>query len=364
MKRTILFVIILILLLSFAGCGSGKGYSSAFSSDVNNSETVADNSGEQQENSEVPVSEKKEWNGKINENGWLKLDLGGRKILPCQYFISSVTNTEEGQVSSDGVPLGDVLPEVYEDLPTVARGFSMDVYEWGSIRQIAVYNTDFKKIVANTNEYQLLDIIKEHEEELIVDVHIYAAGCEIFEVGWSGTELGYAFRVLSADIEASAGQNGNEPFLRLYSRGVEIPTKEYLYYSASAYYEDGVPVGMLCADGEAFFYQYYVSEIYDELSECDVSREDGLDIRLADGAEIRQIRIFDPANGFKWIPADDLAELDSILADPDDEQAEYVVEIVVYRQGNYIEELDEYEYEANGYAFIVKLSSYGPADDK
>ena len=280
---------------------------------------------------------------------------GGETIIPYQYDPVGEVLTQEGYISVEGTPLSAYLPELYEELPAVCRAFDLDldIYEWGMVYYIDVFNAAYDMTAHRIDTRELFELIAAHDEELIIDVHIVVTGCEIYDEPVEHHGKGYAFILSAADPEAeAAAPSGNEPFLRLYSDGNEVGTHEFFMYAASACYDDdGKPTGMLCADGEAFFDPDHIAEAYEELPVYDGCRTEGLDIRLVEGAEIRSIYVYDPANGFSRMSIADLAELDRLIISSD---KEYAVEIVVYRQGNYIEALDAYEYAAYGYAFTVK----------
>ena len=161
--------------------------------------------------------------------------------------------------------------------------------------------------------------------------------------------------VIDEQTTLSEDAEDGRPFMRLYSYGEEVEMREFFMYGMSAHYdENGVPLGMLCADGMAFFDPDHIAGTYERLPMYTGCRAGELDIRLSEWAEIRQIYVYDPANGFERISVADKASLDRLIADTASGTTEYVVEIVVCMQGDYIEELGAYEYEANAYAFIVK----------
>lgn len=304
--------------------------------------------------SEECGEEIEELTGSFNENGWLKILTLSGPVIPYEYRPIGEILFGDGSIKEEGQPLSVFLPQIYEELPIADRtgGFDLDIYEWGMAYLIDVFASDSEMLAHRINTRELLQLASEHDEELIVDVHIVVTGCVVDEWPEERCGMGYAFKLSAVDHDAEAfAHSGDEPFLRLYSNGQEVEAYEVFMYGASACYDDnGAPVGMLCADGAAFFDPDHIAEAYDTLPVC--GGGEGLDIRLADGAEIKQIYVYDPANGFERTAVADLDELERMIADSSD--AEFVVEIVVYRQGNYIDELYQYEYEANGYAFTVK----------
>ena len=293
--------------------------------------------------------------GRVNENGWLKVLTFSGPVIPYEYRPVGEILYGDGSIKEEGLPLSAFLPGIYEELPAADRtfGFDLDIYEWGMAYLIDVFGSDSEMLAHGIGTAELIRLAREHNEELIVDVHIVVTGCVVDEWPEERYGKGYAF-ILSAvdpDAEASAPA-GEEPFLRLYYNGKEVGTHKFFMYGASACYgDDGVPVGMLSADGEAFFDPDHIAGAYNELPVYEGSRAEGLDIRLVEGAEIRSICVYVPANGFERIELANFAALDRLIISSN---KEYAVEIVVYRQGNYIEALDAYEYAAYGYAFTVK----------
>ena len=146
----------------------------------------------------------------------------------------------------------------------------------------------------------------------------------------------------------------SEPFMRLYSAGIEIPTQEFFFNSSTAYYENGVPKGLLHGDGNAFFDPDHIESAYDGLPVYSGCRVEGLDIRLSEGSKIAYIYLYDPANGFERTTLNTMSELDKIIIGSAVDGREYVVEVIVFHEGDFIEELSETESETNSYAFIVR----------
>ena len=149
-------------------------------------------------------------------------------------------------------------------------------------------------------------------------------------------------------------QAAAEPFMRLYSFGMEVPTREFYFHSSTAFYQDGKATGMLKGDGIAFFDPDHIASAYDELPSHSLCRAEGLDIRLSDGSRISYIYVYDPANGFERTTLHSKAELDKLIIGSAADHKEYVVEVIVTHEGDYIEELDECESVTNSYAFIIK----------
>ena len=359
-RKCVVAVIVLSFLFIFSACAV-KG------SDVP-AANVAENEIEHEANPEVFETEPlpdipacpeeceadiQELNGCFNENGWLKVLTFSGPVIPYEYRPVGEILYGDGSIKEEGLPLSSFLPGIYDELPVADRsqGFDLDIYEWGMAYLIDVFGSDSEMLAHGIDTRELMRLAREHNEELIVDVHIVVTGCEVDEWPEERCGMGYAFILSAADHEVSA-PSGEEPFLRLYYNGKEVGTHKFFMYGASACYgDDGVPVGMLSADGEAFFDPDHIAGAYEELPVYDGSRADGLDIRLVEGAEIRSICVYVPANGFERIELANFAALDRLIVSSN---KEYVVEIVVYRQGNYIEALDEYEYAAYGYAFVIK----------
>lgn len=146
----------------------------------------------------------------------------------------------------------------------------------------------------------------------------------------------------------------SEPFMRLYSAGIEVPTQEFFFHSATAYYENGVPKGLLHGDGKAFFDPDHIESAYDGLPVYSGCRVEGLDIRLSEDSKIAYIYLYDPANGFERTTLNTMSELDKIIIGSAGDNREYVVEVIVFHEGNFIEELSKTESKTNSYAFIVR----------
>ena len=290
-------------------------------------------------------------NGRFSEDGWLKILSGGAVILPLEHDVPGDELSSYAGLVSEGVPLGAYLPDIYETLPVIDRsnGFGLDVYEWGSIYLIDVFDASFERIAHGLNEAELYSFAAEHIEELIVDVRIFVPGCEIFEEPTEREGAGYAFILSDTGKEAAA-----EPFMRLYSFGMEVPTREFYFHSYTAFYQDGKATGMLNGDGIAFFDPDHIASAYDELPGCSLCRSEGLDIRLSEGSKIAYIYVYDPANGFERTTLHSKAELDRLIIGSAADNTEYVVEVIVTHEGDYIEALDETERVTNSYAFIVK----------
>ncbi|MBO4563462.1 MAG: hypothetical protein J5772_07615 [Clostridia bacterium] len=290
-------------------------------------------------------------NGRFREDGWLKILSGGATILPMEHDVPGDELVSYSGLVTEGVPLGDYLPEIYESLPVIDRskGFELEVYEWGSIYLIDVFDASFERIAHGLSEAELYAFAAEHHEELIADVRIFVPGCEIFEEPTERVGAGYAFILSKTDKDAA-----REPFMRLYSAGIEVPTREFYFHSSTAFYQDGKATGMLKGDGVAFFDPDHIAAVYDELPVCNGCRVEGLDIRLSEGSKIAYIYLYDPANGFERTTLYTQAELDKFIIDSASDYKEYVVEVIVTHEGDYIEELDESETFTNSYAFIVK----------
>ena len=364
-KRSLILIAALMLAAAvFSACTHGYDNSADRDGSIStpeNTEAVTVTGEKQEFPEESPfgepvVEETEELNGRINESGLLKILTSSGPVIPYEYDPVGEILYGDGSIKEEGLPLSAFLPRIYEELPAADRsfGFDLDIYEWGMAYLIDVFASDSEMLAHGIGTAELIRFAREHNEELIVDVHIVVTGCVEDEWPEERRSKGYAF-ILSAtdpDAEVSAA-SFDRPFLRLYSSGEEVETREFFMYGASAHYdENGVPVGMLCADGEAFFDPDHIARAYEELPVYTGCRVEGLDIRLSKGAEIKQIYVYDTADGFKMVSVEDMAALDRLIADSG--QTEYVVEMVVYMRGNYIEELGEYEYEANGYAFIVK----------
>ena len=291
-------------------------------------------------------------NCRTNEKGMIKVINGDEVILPVEHDVPGDELISYAGLVKEGVKLDEYLPGIYEELPAVdrAKGFALDVYEWGCIYMIDVFDASFTRLAHVASAAELYSFAAEHYEELIIDVRIFVPGCDIFEEPTERSGLGYAFKLSAADREADAA----EPFMRLYSYGMEVPTKAFFFHKASAFYEDGVPVGLLQGDGIAFFDPDHIASAYDDLPGYSLCRTEGLDIRLSEGSKISYIYIYDPANGFERTMLFSKAELDRFIIDSAADNKEYVVEVIVSHTGDYIEALDKNESETNSYAFIVR----------
>ena len=340
MKR-IVTAFALIICLFLTGCVSFMTGNEAFSTD--NAEPS-----EKAQETDLPPGTYPHAKGRINEDGMLKIVSGGETILPFEHEIIGQTLSSYAGLVEEGYLLSECDPYFLDFLPVIDRSkdFELEVYEWGSIYSIDVFGSGFDIRAYKIDAAELYEYVKEHDETLIIDVQIFVPGCNIFEEPTERTGTGYAFIICGSDKEAS-----KEPFMRLYSNGIEVGTREFFFYGTSAYYEDGVAKGMLNADGKAFFDSNHIAEAYDTLPIYDGCRVEGLDIRLKVGARVVQIFVYDPANDFERTTLTSLAELDELIAVYDDE---YVVEVLVFSEGDYIEELGQSESRTNGYAFIVK----------
>lgn len=139
-------------------------------------------------------------------------------------------------------------------------------------------------------------------------------------------------------------------YLKLYSNGVEQEVYEYFLYGSSVYFEDGVPAGMLSADGVGFFTP--ITEKIPELPLIEnYPRAEGLDIWLMDGAMIKQITAYDINDNNARSVFTSKEDFGSFFTES---TGELLIDITVLLEGPYFEELDAHESNAMGYAFIIK----------
>ena len=359
MKRAIVvFLIFILSAMLFAGCVSGNADVAGTGKD--DAEETAPSFTEAAD--EVRVTslcvgtampgdeyEKAEWSGRLNENGRLKVLSGGEVVIPYEHFVSSETNIETGKRYTDGVPLSFMLPEITGELPVIDRlaSFSMMIMtDWGNITDICVYDSDFDLIASVKNEQELRGIIGKNEGELIVDVQIEVSGCEIFEVGWQSTVMGYAFKVRAAEgTEENAYPRSG--YLFVISDGKNAVPYEYFMYGTSVYYEEGKPAGMVNADGMALFSQ--LPELLEGNKLPEIEREKGCLLSPIPIAQIIQINVYDA--DFNRV-AFNITE-EEFYDVVDIYEGTLIPEVYVRVNGPYYEELGEGEYNVRGYAFIL-----------
>jgi|GEM_PF-6865362 len=359
MKRALVILLSIFFVLLFAGCKSGNVEVSGTGREdaAKATPSVTEAADKVMETSlcvgtAMPGDEyeKAEWNGRLNEKGWLEIISGGENVIPYEHFVSGETIIETGKRYTDGVPLSFMLPEITSDLPFIDRlkSFSMMITtDWGIITDICVYDADFELIASNLNEQELSNIIAKNEGELIVDVQIEVSGCEIFEVGWQSTVMGYAFKVRAVEgTEENAYPRRG--YLFVISDGKNIVPYEYFMYGTTVYYEDGKPAGMVNADGMALFSQ--LPELLEGNKLPEIEREKGCFLSPIPIAQIVQINVYDA--DFNRV-AFNITE-EEFYDIVDIHEGTLIPEVYVRVNGPYYDELGEGEYNVMAYAFIIK----------